>query len=395
MTLLRLTLEVAADGVAAAEAACWALGVQGLCVRDAETGRRDGRAEVVAWLDGEADGEAVRAQIAARAPAATVRLEPEDATTWTATLPTEPLRVGPIVIAAPGVAVHDPAPVLRLEPGLAFGSGAHPTTALCIDRLMSLRPRRALDVGTGTGVLALVCVLRGAREVIAVDVDPGSRAAARRHAALNDAADRVRVVDALPPAEPGFDVVVANLYVGPLASPRGAIWCWPASASTTRRRSRRATPTSASAWPGGATAMGGPACTCAGWTWTRVPRTDSIPPMRTFPLPERCAPTRPVSALHAHGADDGEVPDDGRDPYPGVEASATGCAIEVLGRGGVVDLPAPVDVNRLPGVEASVRRWSGCAAGGGAERWRMAGVRHQMPASQAFVTAVLTALDPR
>ena len=218
MTLRRLTLEVAADGVAAAEAACWALGVQGLCVRDAETGRRDGRAEVVAWLDGEADGEAVRAQIAARAPAATVRLEPEDATTWTATLPTEPLRVGPIVIAAPGVAVHDPAPVLRLEPGLAFGSGAHPTTALCIDRLMSLRPRRALDVGTGTGVLALVCVLRGAREVIAVDVDPGSRAAARRHAALNDAADRVRVVDALPPAEPGFDVVVANLYVGPLAS---------------------------------------------------------------------------------------------------------------------------------------------------------------------------------
>lgn len=77
--------------------------------------------------------------------------------------------------------------LLRLDPGVAFGSGHHATTALCLELLQEhLRPgQHVLDVGTGTGILAIAAALLGAGEVVGVDVDPQAVDAARVNAADN------------------------------------------------------------------------------------------------------------------------------------------------------------------------------------------------------------------
>lgn len=120
--------------------------------------------------------------------------------------------------------------VLRLDPGLAFGSGSHPTTRLCLAGLagMALQGLRVLDYGCGSGVLALAACLLGARHVVAVDYDAQAQFATRDNAAYNDIDDAQLSV--LAPDELGamsaggveagaggeFDVVVANILANPL-----------------------------------------------------------------------------------------------------------------------------------------------------------------------------------
>lgn len=118
--------------------------------------------------------------------------------------------------------------VLRLDPGLAFGSGSHPTTRLCLDWLATELPRlvaapggnrlRLLDFGCGSGVLALAALKLGASAVVAVDHDPQALLASKDNAAYNglDAADlRIGGADILAD-EPPFAVVVANILAAPL-----------------------------------------------------------------------------------------------------------------------------------------------------------------------------------
>jgi ribosomal protein L11 methyltransferase len=109
--------------------------------------------------------------------------------------------------APPGAAV------VTLEPGLAFGSGSHPTTALCLEWLARLRcPGRVLDYGCGSGVLGLAALALGAQACLAVDVDPQARVACAANARRNGMGDRLRVV--APGALPDgirFDAVVANI----------------------------------------------------------------------------------------------------------------------------------------------------------------------------------------
>jgi ribosomal protein L11 methyltransferase len=112
--------------------------------------------------------------------------------------------------------------VVRLDPGLAFGSGSHPTTRLCLDWLAraDLADRRVLDFGCGSGVLALAARVLGCREAVAVDHDPQALLATRDNAAYNGLLDsRLTVIgpDALGAPEP-FDVVVANILAGPLVA---------------------------------------------------------------------------------------------------------------------------------------------------------------------------------
>jgi ribosomal protein L11 methyltransferase len=123
---------------------------------------------------------------------------------------------------SPGVPAQGP--VLRLDPGLAFGSGAHPTTRLCLQGLaaLELAGLRVLDFGCGSGILALAACLLGAREVVAIDHDPQALAATRDNAAFNGIdAGRLLVgdLDALGAQgwdrEP-FDVIVANILANPL-----------------------------------------------------------------------------------------------------------------------------------------------------------------------------------
>jgi len=107
--------------------------------------------------------------------------------------------------------------VLTIEPGRAFGTGHHGTTAGCLELLEALleteRPARALDLGTGSGILAIAAARLGVTEVLACDFDPDAITAAGGNAALNGVADRVRatVVDVAALAAAPAPLVLANL----------------------------------------------------------------------------------------------------------------------------------------------------------------------------------------
>lgn len=112
--------------------------------------------------------------------------------------------------------------VLRLDPGLAFGSGGHPTTQLCLEWLAQadLTGLRVLDFGCGSGVLAVAAHLLGAAHVDAVDIDPQALTATRSNADFN-AVPAAQLQTFLPeqfPAGQTYDLVVANILANPLVS---------------------------------------------------------------------------------------------------------------------------------------------------------------------------------
>lgn len=129
------------------------------------------------------------------------------------------VRIGSVVIAPPGV--DAPRGALRLTDSTAFGSGHHPTTALCIEALeeaVSIAlPDSVLDVGTGTGVLSLAALMMGAPRAVGLDVDADALEIAAEHARLNHLADRLQLVHGGPDAVDGaWPLVVANVLAAPL-----------------------------------------------------------------------------------------------------------------------------------------------------------------------------------
>lgn len=118
----------------------------------------------------------------------------------------------------------DDAAVVRLDPGLAFGSGTHPTTALCLQWLDALADEgvlhdaRVLDFGCGSGILALAALKLGAAQAVGVDNDPQALTATVDNAARNDVADRLQAY--APETEPAhaYPVVVANILASALVS---------------------------------------------------------------------------------------------------------------------------------------------------------------------------------
>ena len=116
--------------------------------------------------------------------------------------------------------------VVRLDPGMAFGTGHHPTTRLCLAELeRRMRPgARVLDVGTGSGILAIAAAGLGASSVVGLDRDATACTVARRNVRANGPARRVRIVrGSIPRAGvSGFDIVLANIsakVLTELASP--------------------------------------------------------------------------------------------------------------------------------------------------------------------------------
>ncbi|TWX46376.1 50S ribosomal protein L11 methyltransferase [Colwellia hornerae] len=115
--------------------------------------------------------------------------------------------------------VPDPTAVnVMLDPGLAFGTGTHPTTALCLTWLdgLDLVGKTVVDFGCGSGILSLAALKLGAKKVIGIDIDPQALQASKANAERNGIADRLALF--LPKDQPSFkaDVVVANILAGPL-----------------------------------------------------------------------------------------------------------------------------------------------------------------------------------
>lgn len=105
---------------------------------------------------------------------------------------------------------------LRVDPGLAFGTGTHPTTRLCLEWLtrQSLTDARVLDYGCGSGILAMAAKALGAKEVFGVDIDPQAIETAKLNATLNGVLVNYSVSST--PLSDQFEVVVANILAGPL-----------------------------------------------------------------------------------------------------------------------------------------------------------------------------------
>lgn len=110
--------------------------------------------------------------------------------------------------------------VVTLDPGLAFGSGTHPSTALCLTYLDAhlARGARAIDYGCGSGVLALACARLGAAEVHCFDIDPQALIATRDNAHGNGVADVIRVHERAEELPVGVDMLLANILSGPLCT---------------------------------------------------------------------------------------------------------------------------------------------------------------------------------
>jgi ribosomal protein L11 methyltransferase len=130
----------------------------------------------------------------------------------------EPIRVNDQLWIVPSWhQAPDPAAInLELDPGLAFGTGSHPTTRLCLEWLCGKVSRGGtlLDYGCGSGILALAAAKLGAAEVVCVDIDERALEAAADNAARNGV--RLRLASSRQPLTEQFDIVVANILTNPL-----------------------------------------------------------------------------------------------------------------------------------------------------------------------------------
>ena len=130
-----------------------------------------------------------------------------------------PMSFGERLWVLPGESVApEGAVAVRLDPGLAFGTGTHPTTALCLEWLdgLDLDGKTVLDYGSGSGLLAIAALKLGARSAVAMDIDPQAVTASHSNSIANGVDDRLVVVGSDEAIEGDFDVVVANILAGPL-----------------------------------------------------------------------------------------------------------------------------------------------------------------------------------
>jgi ribosomal protein L11 methyltransferase len=131
----------------------------------------------------------------------------------------KPFSLLPGLVVAPTWEQYEPAAdekVIVMDPGMAFGTGHHETTRLCLEMLSQkealINGGTMLDVGTGTGILAIAALLYGASRVLAIDNDPEAVRAALANARQNNLTDRMEVSEQLVARVEGpFDFVAANI----------------------------------------------------------------------------------------------------------------------------------------------------------------------------------------
>jgi ribosomal protein L11 methyltransferase len=225
MTTWSLTVETGAAIAEERAAGLFELGASGVEVRDGEgtpmPGARlppPGRALLVAWFPDRGAAEAARAAHGG----ALAEVPDEDwSEGWKKDL--RPLDVGRVRVRPSWIDAPPPpgAAEVVLDPGMAFGTGSHPTTSLCLAALSDLLLARpgatVLDVGTGSGLLAIAARKLGAGRVAANDEDPVAVEVARENAERNGTA--LELTGAPVEAIPGtFDVVVANILANVLVA---------------------------------------------------------------------------------------------------------------------------------------------------------------------------------
>lgn len=232
MAWQRFRLRLGADSVPAAEALLELAGAEALALSDAADAAiyEPAAGETPLWpivelsalFPGDADlrplGQTLQEVLASAAEIEISGIEDED---WerAAGQYVKPRRFGPLwLTSADEPARSRGAEQLRLYMGLAFGTGRHPTTALCLQWLGADPPRgrRVLDYGCGSGVLALAALTLGAARCWAVDNDPQALTATAGNAELNGLEQELWLgpPDALPDIE--VEVVTANILAGPL-----------------------------------------------------------------------------------------------------------------------------------------------------------------------------------
>lgn len=215
---------VAPDEADLASGLLWGAGVAAVAEHPEDGGRVRLRADVP-----HGGVDAVRAALGGRWPVAEVRVD-DGLDAWRAHA--QVVRAGRrLVVRPPWVPPGQVGPddvVVEIDPGPTFGHGAHPTTRLCLAALeeeLAARPgATVLDVGCGSGVLAVAAARLGASRVVAVDVDPAAVEVTRANAAANGVADRVSAALVAPregsmaSVAEGFDVAVANIGAAALVS---------------------------------------------------------------------------------------------------------------------------------------------------------------------------------
>ncbi len=250
-TFLECLIDVAENMSEIAAAIVEDLGAKGVEVRDETTmpppGGKPvpaGRAHVLAWMDADADREKLSSALLASMDSAWRQAGKEDEAATKISFTTveaedwvqkvrdsvHPLRVGDRIFIRPSWATIDEKEKkdlveIVLDPGLAFGTGHHATTFLCLEALEELLSReeevqegaRVLDIGCGSGILAIAAALLGAETCVGLDNDPMAVKVAIKNVEDNRVSRQVTITSATPGSlHESFEIVVANIHLQPL-----------------------------------------------------------------------------------------------------------------------------------------------------------------------------------
>jgi len=218
-----VTIDLASDDEEISSSLLFDLGTTGIITLE----ESEGRVKLGAYFDGQVDGEEIVRKIEAKFLSAglidassRVSISEVPDQDWMQKWKEgfEPVEIGARLVVAPSWKLpenREGRAVVQIDPGMAFGTGTHETTRLCLEAIERYwQGGRLLDVGTGTGILAIAAtMLNQSSAVTAIDIDPQAVGVARENAEINRVAERVEIIEGeiRQFTSRAFDLVVANL----------------------------------------------------------------------------------------------------------------------------------------------------------------------------------------